>query len=301
MALVEGKVAAAAPALAREAEERRARARFAKRIGTSENGMASFLVRAPVPVIEALDGAVTELARRLRATQPGPLSEHEPDESDTAESVDDLRVHAVALLADPAAAARAGEAGLDLRDLMPDVTLFVHLPGSEPAQDADPGARDIDAEGEVLDRVARVEGHGPVTETWLRQVLGRFARFVVRPVIDLAHQTPVDAYEVPARHRRAVQLLSPADCFPWGSCTSRSMQTDHTLAHGQGGISGIGNYGPLTATHHRIKTHDDWQVRQPFPGIYLWRDPYGATYLVDHTGTRALAPPDLTLEVDYAA
>ena len=71
-AWVDGEVAAAAPALAREAEERRARARFAKRIGRSENGMASFLVRAPIPVIEALDGAVTGLARRLRATQPAP-------------------------------------------------------------------------------------------------------------------------------------------------------------------------------------------------------------------------------------
>ena len=101
-----------------------------------------------------------ELARRLRATQPAA----DPD--------------AVALLADPAAAARADEAGVDLRDLMPDVTLFVHLSGSP--------TRDVGAEGELLEPVARVEGHGAVTESWLRGVLGRFARFVVRPVIDLA-------------------------------------------------------------------------------------------------------------------
>jgi hypothetical protein len=36
-----------------------------------------------------------------------------------------------------------------------------------------------------------------------------------------------------------------------------------------------------------------WRVRhrsvqQPFPGIYVWRDPHGAFYLVDHTGTRRL-------------
>ena len=29
-------------------------------------------------------------------------------------------------------------------------------------------------------------------------------------------------------------------------------------------------------------------MKQPFPGIYVWRDPYGATYLVDHSGTRRL-------------
>ncbi len=66
-------------------------------------------------------------------------------------------------------------------------------------------------------------------------------------------------------------------------------QTDHTepFRHrGPPGQSRIGNYGPMTSFHHRVKTHGDWEVRQPFPGIYLWRDPHGATYLVDHTGTR---------------
>jgi hypothetical protein len=48
----------------------------------------------------------------------------------------------------------------------------------------------------------------------------------------------------------------------------------------------VGNYGPMTTFHHRLKTHAGWQVQQPFPGIYVWRDPHGATYLVDHSGTR---------------
>lgn len=50
----------------------------------------------------------------------------------------------------------------------------------------------------------------------------------------------------------------------------------------------------MTGFHHRIKTHGQWQVRQPFPGVYLWRGPYGATYVVDHTGTTRLhrtSPP----------
>ena len=83
-----------------------------------------------------------------------------------------------------------------------------------------------------------------------------------------------------------------------------------------------GNYGPMTTTHHRIKTHGRWQVKQPYPGTYVWRDPHGAFYLVDHTGTRQLPgapersdPPQpprssvvielwhspVALELDYAA
>ena len=56
----------------------------------------------------------------------------------------------------------------------------------------------------------------------------------------------------------------------------------------EGGPSGIGNYGPMTRRHHRIKAHDHWDVRQAWPGIYLWRDLYGTHFLVDHTGTHRL-------------
>ena len=56
----------------------------------------------------------------------------------------------------------------------------------------------------------------------------------------------------------------------------------------------------MTLTHHRIKTHGGWQVQQPFPGIYVWRDPHGAYYLVDHTGTEELPgrADDLPLVVE---
>ena len=153
----------------------------------------------------------------------------------------------------------------------PDVQLFVHV-----------------YDGADREEVARLEGHGPVTESWVREVLGPKCRFTIRPVLDLAGQAPVDAYEIPDRHRRAVHLMTPADTFPYAACTSRAMQVDHTIPYDAGGESGVGNYGPMTTTHHRIKTHGRWQVRQPFPGIYLWRDPHGAFYVVDHTGTRRL-------------
>jgi hypothetical protein len=131
-----------------------------------------------------------------------------------------------------------------------------------------------------------------VTGEWVRSVLGPHARFTVQPVFYPLAQAPVDAYEIPARLRRAVRLLSPADCFPWGTSTSPGMDLDHTIPHGPdpggGGPTAVGNLGPLSRTHHRIKTHSAWAHRQPFPGIHLWRDPHGQVYLVDHTGTRAL-------------
>ncbi|HCB07627.1 MAG TPA: hypothetical protein DEQ43_25810, partial [Nocardioides bacterium] len=39
----------------------------------------------------------------------------------------------------------------------------------------------------------------------------------------------------------------------------------------------------LTRPASPVGTFGRWQVRQPFPGIYLWRDPHGVYYLIDHT------------------
>ncbi|HEY1118660.1 MAG TPA: DUF222 domain-containing protein [Acidimicrobiales bacterium] len=252
--LVEAKVAQAAPALAREKEEQAAKATFAKKLRGGANGMGSYLVHADLATIDAIDAAVT--ARSALVTEVPGIEQ--PTE-------DQRRVHAFLLMVTGAAD------DTDVADLLPRVTVFVHTYAGPDAED-----------------IVRVEGHGPVTTDWVRQTLGPKARFTIRPVLDLAGQAPVDAWEIPDRHRRAVHLMTPADIFPYASCTSRSMELDHTTPHAQGGISGIGNYGPMTKRHHRVKTHGRWQVQQPFPGIFVWRDPHGAFYLVDHTGTRRI-------------
>ena len=252
--LVEAAVAAADPETAKAKEEQAARARFAKKCRDEANGMGTFMIRADIATIDQLDASVT-----ARADQ---LTEAMPDSTD-----DERRVHAVLLMANPGKPDDA-----PLPDLLPTVLLHVHTYAGEGA-----GA------------VARLEGHGPVTMGWVRDVLGQRCRFRIQPVLDLAGQAPVDAYEIPDRHRQAVHLMTPADTFPFSSSLSRKKQVDHTIPYDEGGATGVGNYGPMTTLHHRIKTFGGWVVKQPFPGIYVWRDPHGAFYLVDHTGTRQLS------------
>jgi hypothetical protein len=148
--------------------------------------------------------------------------------------------------------------------------------------------------------VARWEGEGPITREYVREQLAPYHDLTVTGVIDLAGQEPVDSYEIPRRHRQAVRLRTPADCFPFAANLD-PVDTDHTRAYQHApdpetqqpppGQSRMGNYSPLGRFHHRVKTHGHWQVEQPFDGIYVWRDPYGAYYLVDHTGTRRTSAP----------
>ena len=252
---VEAAVAKANPALAREKELKAQEATFAKQLRTDAHGMGSFLTRAPVWMISQIAGAVSGYSAAIKDDFP--------------ELTDDQRdVLALVMLLTPGADQDTGK----LADHAPVVHLYVHTYSGR------------DHEG-----INRLEGHGPVTDDWVRDTLGPHCRFKIHPVIDIEGMAPVDAYEIPDRHRQAVHLLTPADTFPHGSNLSRTKQVDHTIPwapDGPPGQSGIGNYGPLTTPHHRIKTHGRWQVQQPFPGIYVWRDQYGATYLVDNTGTR---------------
>ncbi len=108
--------------------------------------------------------------------------------------------------------------------------------------------------------VARVEGDGPVTVDQVRSWLGH-TRVTVKPVIDLNQQAPVDAYEVPDRLREAVHLITPTDCFPFATNQTRRKDIDHTVPFDPGpfddtgppGQTAIGNLGPMTRHHHRIK------------------------------------------------
>jgi hypothetical protein len=89
-------------------------------------------------------------------------------------------------------------------------------------------------------------------------------------------------------------LRMPASCFPFSARVGRNVDLDHTIPYrppdrgGPPGQTAVGNLGPLSRTEHRLKTHGRWQVRQAEPGVYLWRSPTKACYLVTNTGTHVL-------------
>ena len=171
----------------------------------------------------------------------------------------------------------------DWSRLLPSLTMYLHF-----------SAQDL-AKG--VGGVVRWEGEGPVTHAFVHEHLRPLHRYVIKPVIDLTRQAPVDAYELPDRLREAVHLVAPSDVFPFAGAPSRGLDVDHSVPYdpaltgrpGQRWSTRLGNLGPLGRFHHRIKTHGKWVLRQPFTGIYLWRDPHGVVYLQDHTGTRQVA------------
>ena len=124
--------------------------------------------------------------------------------------------------------------------------------------------------------------------------------------IDPEDTPPVDGYEIPRRIREAMFIRMPASCFPYAAGNHR-MDLDHTIPYlppargGPPGQTGLHNLGPLSRSEHRIKTHSRWQVRQPEPGVWIWRSPHYAYYMVTNAGTQYLGSGPFARRVWRAA
>ena len=159
----------------------------------------------------------------------------------------------------------------------------------------DTAAEDAARERELSRRFVRVNQsteHGTKGLAHAAALLGH-SRVTIRPVIDLADQRPIDAYEFTGTLREAVFLARPADVFPYAVNTSRAVQIDHTepfRPDGPPGQTSLANGGPMTAHHHRIATHGRWRRRQPVPGRVAWATPHGRYRVTDPTGTHLLDP-----------
>ena len=129
----------------------------------------------------------------------------------------------------------------------------------------------------------------------------------VRPTWRPAEEAPVDAYEIPQRLRDAVRLRDLADVFPYSSCTSTTMDLDHTRSYvpmDQGGPPGqtsLAGLGPMSRHHHRVVTHGRWRKVQPSPGQFVFRSPAGRIFLVTGNGTLPLGTTDFAQRVWRAA
>jgi len=255
----------AAPAIEQRAHEARA-ARFVRKLPTEDPLVAYLSCRVDTRDAIFFDAQVDRIADLLAAH-----GDTDPKEV--------LRAKAVGILATPARAQlmlqeAAGVVGTiratDPR-LVPAATVYVHV-----------------AEETLLTGhgTCRVEGVGPLSATLLSVLLGH-ERITLAPVIRPYAQISVDSYEIPDRIRRQILLRDSVEVFPWSSRSPRTSQLDHTRPWRPGvkNQTRASNLGPLSTRPHRGKTHGNWQLEQPRPGIFWWTSPTGHRYRVGPHGT----------------
>jgi len=90
--------------------------------------------------------------------------------------------------------------------------------------------------------------------------------------------------------REQALLIKDTCFFPHCDRPARGCDYEHTIPAPRGPTA-TDNAGHACRHHHHLKTHGSWDVKQPWPGIYLWRSPTGDIHAVDNTGTTQLTPP----------
>ena len=151
-----------------------------------------------------------------------------------------------------------------------------------------------DATGNAV--IGEAERLGPVTADLIRQWL-QDSGAIIRPVLDLNRDDPVDRHDPPAWMRELVIIRDRHCVFPWCGRDARSCDLDHLepyLPPDQGGPAGQtrpSNLAALCRRHHRAKTFAGWTYRRERDDTYTWTSPHGATYSVGPDGTHATGPP----------
>ncbi|SDT18370.1 hypothetical protein SAMN04489812_4476 [Microlunatus soli] len=139
---------------------------------------------------------------------------------------------------------------------------------------------------------ARTEGLRPMVAASVRKWLDG-SRVTVQPVIDPDNIQPVDSYETPPRIAEAIFTRSPGSVFPWSSSLGRNLDHDHTISYvpppeGPPGQTGVHSLGLLNRPELRGKTFLIVRVRQPQPGVFVWRTDYGRVIITNPAGTHDL-------------
>ncbi|GAA1531411.1 hypothetical protein [Nocardioides humi] len=274
-------------------------------VGGGEAATRRLAARLPAGAAVELDAVIDDLADALDANQDLAGDEQPATRSQ-------LRAQALTLLANPHAAA----AFLDgLHEPFPSDETASAAP-RKPARTRRAIVHvhlSALALAGVLPGVARVEGLGPFLLEQLAELLGR-RDISLRPVLDLAGVSNVNAYEHPTVVReRAIQRMC-GDVFPHstnGAGLTGRLDLDHATPYvpptrgGPPHQTGDANAAPLTRRHHRIKTHarlpaggGGYQVRQLGLAAYRWITPHGLARMVTPRGTARidlLRAPDGTI------
>ncbi|WP_341730222.1 DUF222 domain-containing protein [Brooklawnia sp.] len=172
---------------------------------------------------------------------------------------------------------------------MPVHTLVVHINAADPALDQVSGACPPTG-------VARVDDWGPLLAEQLPAFL-KDSKVIVRPIVDPTTIQPSDAYQTPDKMRFVIEQRNPVDVFPYGIVSSKHCDIDHTIAFRTGANAPCGqtrpdNLGPLSRKAHRAKTHSDFHLEQPSPGVFIWTTRLGYQYAVTARGTTRIQAPD---------
>ena len=94
-----------------------------------------------------------------------------------------------------------------------------------------------------------------------------------------AHTLVSDAYRPPPRVAELVTARDGTCRFPSCRRPAELCDLDHTAPFDRGGPTCACNLGAQCRSHHQLKQHPRWTLRQPTSGTFRWTTPAGRSYI----------------------
>jgi hypothetical protein len=94
-----------------------------------------------------------------------------------------------------------------------------------------------------------------------------------------AHDLASSAYRPPPRVAELVTARDGTCRFPPCRRPAEQCDLDHTRPFDQGGLTCPCNIGGECRSHHQLKQHPRWSLRQLADGVFQWMTPAGRSYV----------------------
>ncbi|QOR71181.1 DUF222 domain-containing protein [Ruania alkalisoli] len=138
-----------------------------------------------------------------------------------------------------------------------------------------------------IGQVPVIEGYGPIDPATARALAagGIWRRLVTDPLTGSPVDIGTTRYTPPAAMADRIRARDRTCVRPGCTHPASEAQLDHTTAYNDGGHTSDANLGALCTRDHLIKTHGDFTLTQPEPGIFEWTTPTGHRYRRERDGT----------------
>ncbi|MBM7473079.1 HNH endonuclease signature motif containing protein [Subtercola frigoramans] len=138
---------------------------------------------------------------------------------------------------------------------------------------------------------ANLEGYGPIdrhTALTITRDAHSFTRILTDPATGVVLSYGRQRYKPPTDLDELIRLTHTECTFPTPCHPSTTADLDHTIPWADGGETAYNNISPLCTTHHKVKHHTQWTIRQT-PGenghapTITWTSPAGHQYNIERT------------------
>ncbi len=142
---------------------------------------------------------------------------------------------------------------------------------------------DLDTLSGLNDQPGELAGYGPVIADVARKVAAdqhdvRWRYTITDPVSGRPLASGTTRRRPTASQRTAVETMHPTCVFPGCRMPAADCDLDHRRDWANGGLTMIGNLGPLCKYDHRIKHEAGWSYRILPDGRVEWTSKLGHTY-----------------------